>query len=147
LSFDKARFETWKGDMEGILIFVRTSTTLSVVETVCSLQSGLFSASVTAFIIESYKNLKPDSGEATVALLAHISQQLAAASNGSHINAFPSHNSFQPTSSTLRVNTFWFLSLTFSLTCALAATLVEQWARHYLREIENHDLAPRKQGA
>ena len=32
----------------------------------------------------------------------------------------------------LRVNILWFLSLTLSVACALAATLVQQWARKYL---------------
>ena len=32
----------------------------------------------------------------------------------------------------LRVNILWFLSLSLSVTCALAATLVQQWARKYL---------------
>ncbi|KAJ6527106.1 hypothetical protein B0H19DRAFT_1335116, partial [Mycena capillaripes] len=52
--------------MEGMLIFV-----------------GLFSASLTAFVIESYKTLRPDSGDSAVQLLSQISQQLAAATNGS----------------------------------------------------------------
>ncbi|KZP05746.1 hypothetical protein FIBSPDRAFT_765476, partial [Athelia psychrophila] len=45
---DKERMESWKGDMDGILIF-----------------AGLFSAVVTAFIIESYQNLQQDSGDVT----------------------------------------------------------------------------------
>ncbi|KAJ7809992.1 hypothetical protein B0H14DRAFT_3480921 [Mycena olivaceomarginata] len=36
--YDKALVESWKSDMEGLLIF-----------------AGLFSASLTAFLIESYK--------------------------------------------------------------------------------------------
>lgn len=100
------------------------------------IQAGLFSASITAFIIESYKKLQPDSGAMTVTLLTQISQQLAATANSSPINVLPSTNSFQPTSSVLRVNAFWFLSLCFSLTCALAATLVEEWAREYLQAID-----------
>ena len=32
----------------------------------------------------------------------------------------------------LRVNILWFFSLTLSVACALAATLVQQWARKYL---------------
>lgn len=32
----------------------------------------------------------------------------------------------------LQVNIFWFLSLVLSVSCALAATLVQQWARNYL---------------
>jgi Family of unknown function (DUF6535) len=33
----------------------------------------------------------------------------------------------------LIINAFWFLSLAFSLICALAATLVQQWSRTYLQ--------------
>ncbi|KAJ6447897.1 hypothetical protein C8R45DRAFT_1047094 [Mycena sanguinolenta] len=51
--------------------------------------AGLFSASLTAFIIESYKTLVPDSGDATVVLLNQISQQLAATANGSAYHILP----------------------------------------------------------
>ncbi|KAJ6488264.1 hypothetical protein C8R47DRAFT_1276918 [Mycena vitilis] len=44
--------------------------------------AGLFSASLTAFAIESYKTLTLDSGGATVALLDQISKQLAASASG-----------------------------------------------------------------
>lgn len=40
--------------------------------------------------------------------------------------------SFTPTKSAIACNTLWFLSLAFSLACALSATLVEGWARYYL---------------
>jgi Family of unknown function (DUF6535) len=36
------------------------------------------------------------------------------------------------------VNSLWFLSLTISLTCALLATLIQQWARRYLRITPRH---------
>jgi hypothetical protein len=36
----------------------------------------------------------------------------------------------------LIINAFWFLSLAFSLTCTLAATLVQQWSRTYLQGTE-----------
>ncbi|KAJ6622078.1 hypothetical protein B0H10DRAFT_1742879, partial [Mycena sp. CBHHK59/15] len=65
--YDSALIESWKADMEGIPIF-----------------SGLFSASLTAFIVESYKNLSPDSGDMTITLLSQISQQLNAVSTGTH---------------------------------------------------------------
>ncbi|KAI0292621.1 hypothetical protein B0F90DRAFT_243236 [Multifurca ochricompacta] len=114
---DKALAENWKGDTEGILIF-----------------TGLFAATVAAFIIESYKKLSSDSGEATVLLLDQVSQQLFALSNGtSPPPPLYTESSFRPTSSAIRVNILWFLSLTLSLTCALAATLMQQWARRYLQ--------------
>ncbi|KAJ7162863.1 hypothetical protein C8R46DRAFT_999218, partial [Mycena filopes] len=87
--YDKSLVESWKSDMEGMLIF-----------------AGLFSASLTAFIIESYKTLSPDSADSTVQLLAQISQQLAAAANGStfHVpSTQPTH--FSPPTTSLVCNT------------------------------------------
>ncbi|KAH9967794.1 hypothetical protein BJV74DRAFT_799460 [Russula compacta] len=110
---DKA-VETWKDDMEGILIF-----------------AGLYSASLTAFLVESYKKLTPDLNDVnayyaqqSVTLLAQISAQLAA--SGSNV----------------RINIFWFMSLVFSFTAALAATLVQQWVRNYMHVFQryNHPL-------
>ncbi|KAJ7907408.1 hypothetical protein B0H13DRAFT_1477356, partial [Mycena leptocephala] len=113
--YDKSLVESWKNDMEGMPIF-----------------AGLFSASLTAFLIESYKTLTPDSGNSTIQLLAQISQQLAAAANGSHFlipEPRPTH--FTPPTSALACNALWFISLGLSLTCALIATLLEQWTRDF----------------
>jgi len=44
-------------------------------------------------------------------------------------------------STTLRVNAYWFLSLALSLTCALIATLVKQWGRRFLQEVNRHPAA------
>ncbi|KAJ7615198.1 hypothetical protein DFH06DRAFT_124515 [Mycena polygramma] len=117
--YDKALVESWKGDMEGMLIF-----------------SGLFSASLTAFLIESYQTLQPDSGDVMIQLLSQISQQLG--SNSSTASPVSPADPFQPTASSLVCNTFWFISLTLSITCALLATLVEQWAREFLHRTDKH---------
>ncbi|KAH9056367.1 hypothetical protein EDB87DRAFT_1238862 [Lactarius vividus] len=113
---DQEVTESWKGDTDGILVF-----------------TGLFSATVAAFIIESYKTLSPDSGNTTNALLTQISAQLVNISNGTPLAsiAVQSSQSFKPTASAVRVNVFWFLSLVLSLNCALSATLIQQWARRY----------------
>ena len=111
-----------------------------------TLQAGLFSASVTAFIVEGYKSLEQAPGDTTNALLLQISQQLVAMSNGSRTAEFSvlaAQPFFRPTSSALLFNAFWFISLAFSLLCALTATLVQQWARHYLQAIERRP-APHK---
>ncbi|TDL17249.1 hypothetical protein BD410DRAFT_885814 [Rickenella mellea] len=50
----------WRDDMDSLLIF-----------------AALFSASVTAFVIEIYKTLSQDTGEVTISVLLQISQQLA----------------------------------------------------------------------
>ncbi|KAH9071517.1 hypothetical protein EDB83DRAFT_2221031, partial [Lactarius deliciosus] len=125
---DKEITESWKGEAEGILVF-----------------TGLFSATVAAFIIESYKQLSPDSGDTTNALLTQISQQLVNISNGTPLTSVAAQISqpFRPTASAVRVNVLWFLSLVFSLTCALSATLMQQWARRY-QELAQRRGAPHK---
>ncbi|KZP07909.1 hypothetical protein FIBSPDRAFT_680540, partial [Athelia psychrophila] len=127
IPYDKALMESWTEDMNGILIF-----------------AGLFSAVVTTFIIESYGSLMPDPNATTVALLQQISQQLAG--NAAAVqNTTLTPEAFSPTSSALRVNAFWILSLCLALTCALAATLVQQWARYYMQAVQRRP-APHLQG-
>ncbi|KAJ7336942.1 hypothetical protein DFH08DRAFT_705816, partial [Mycena albidolilacea] len=118
--YDKALIESWKRDMEGMLIF-----------------AGLFSGSVVAFLIESYKTLKPDSADTTVLLLTQISNQLAGTANGSNFTIV-SQTHFTPPASSLICNILWFISLGLSLTCALVATLVEQWAREFVHRTDMH---------
>ncbi|KAJ7150756.1 hypothetical protein C8R46DRAFT_1229690 [Mycena filopes] len=113
--YDKGLVESWKADMEGMLIF-----------------AGLFSASLTAFLVESYKTLNPDP---TVRLLTQISQQLAASTNGSTFSVSGAPD-FAPGAAALTCNAFWFISLGFSLSCALIATLLEQWARDFIHRSE-----------
>ncbi|TDL27820.1 hypothetical protein BD410DRAFT_713065, partial [Rickenella mellea] len=110
--YDKDLVHNWRDDMDSLLIF-----------------AALFSASVTAFVIESYNSLVQDPGEVTISVLLQISQQIA---NGTLATAAV-RPSFQPATIDVAINILWFLSLAFSLTCALAAVLVRQWARQYLR--------------
>ncbi|KAJ6600341.1 hypothetical protein DFH09DRAFT_970231 [Mycena vulgaris] len=116
--YDKALVESWRSDMDGMLIF-----------------AGLFSASLTAFIIESYKTLNSDPGNMTVVLLRQISQQLAASANGSSFTV-PATVTFAPPITSLVCNALWFISLGLSLSCALIATLLEQWARDFLHRAD-----------
>ncbi|KAI0060728.1 hypothetical protein BV25DRAFT_1806932, partial [Artomyces pyxidatus] len=112
---DSALIDSWKGDMDGILIF-----------------AGLFSAVVTAFLVESLQLLQLDTGQTSVLLLERISIQLEVR-NGSQIPIPPLPPTGNPPSagSALRVNVLWCLSLLLSLLCALGATLIQQWARSY----------------
>ncbi|KAJ7613591.1 hypothetical protein DFH06DRAFT_1014833, partial [Mycena polygramma] len=116
--YDRALVESWKSDMEGLLIF-----------------AALFSSILTAFIIESYQSLNVDSGDLTVHLLAQISQQIAASANASTF-VIPPPASFSPNTSAIICNALWFTSLGFSLACALIATFVQQWARDFLHKTD-----------
>jgi hypothetical protein len=133
-TYDTALIESWKADMEGMLIFVCRFSfwPCPVSERV---QSGLFSASLTAFLIESYKILQLDSGDLTVAALMQVSQQLAViASDRTFVLQPPLP--FNPTTASLWCNALWLINLSLSLTCALLATLVDQCAREFLHKTE-----------
>ncbi|KAF8809441.1 hypothetical protein BYT27DRAFT_6519587 [Phlegmacium glaucopus] len=122
-SYDRALMETWKEDMDSIIIF-----------------AGLFSAVLTAFLVDASKKLKPDPTDQTnallnqtVVLLAQISQQLRPNGSQTIISPLQPLELFKLKSSDLRVNIFWHMSLGFSITAALGATLVQQWVRDYLQ--------------
>ncbi|KAF5369371.1 hypothetical protein D9758_002694 [Tetrapyrgos nigripes] len=110
--YDGALLEGWKEDMAGMLLF-----------------SALYSASLTAFLIESYKTLQPDPALDTVFLLSHISQQL---SNSTVLSSGPP--SFEAPVSAIVCNVLWFLSLALALTCSLLATFVQQWTRDFIHK-------------
>ncbi|KAF5357365.1 hypothetical protein D9758_005900 [Tetrapyrgos nigripes] len=114
--YDEDLLKGWKEDMDGMLLF-----------------SALYSASLTAFIIESYKTLQDDPAQNTVALLSQISQQLSAVLNGTSV-PMQSSSDFTPPVSALVCNTFWFLSLALALTCSLLATFVQQWTRDFIHK-------------
>ncbi|KZV61789.1 hypothetical protein PENSPDRAFT_559868, partial [Peniophora sp. CONT] len=95
---------------------------------------GLFSAMVAAFVIESYKTLSPDPSSATTLILAQISRQLANADG-----TLPADSQLQdgvsslPDTGGVRVNALWMASLCISVSCALFAVMVQQWARRFQR--------------
>ncbi|KAF5364748.1 hypothetical protein D9758_009306 [Tetrapyrgos nigripes] len=111
--YDEKLLQGWKEDMAGMLLF-----------------SALYSASLTAFIIESYKTLQDDPAQNTVALLKQISQQLASET----ALPFQPLPSFEPDAASVLCNVLWFLALALALTCSLLATFVQQWARDFLHK-------------
>lgn len=124
--------------MDGILIFVSgffSQSPSSLVHEEPFLKSGLFSAIVTAFLIDSYKSLQPDFATVNTNLTAQVAIILARSTNQTEpvLPQLPSQNSYM---AYLIINALWFLSLSFSLACALAATLVQQWSRTYLQGTE-----------
>ena len=99
-------------------------------------QTGLFASTVAQFLSSSYQGLQQNPNVITQSLLAQISQQLPGSPNSTSTAGIPSTNaqaSFKPSASVVFVNSVWFISLVLSLTCALMATLLQQWARRYLQ--------------
>ncbi|KAG6855290.1 hypothetical protein H0H87_005401, partial [Tephrocybe sp. NHM501043] len=111
--------------------------------------AGLFSATITAFIIESYKQLSQDSGDLTASLLQDLlAVQIAAAQAAPNRNVslpvLKSGSNFIPTKSSVAVNILWFLSLACSLGAALCIILVQEWIRDYLQRVQRYSQPHRR---
>jgi hypothetical protein len=121
----------YKEELDTLLVFVRPPNSIltAFVRSILQ-QAGLFSAVLTAFVIESYSSLQPDASQASVQALYYISLQL----HNSSIPALvpPSPSEFVPARSDMWINALWFTSLVIALTSALVAIFVKQWAREYL---------------
>ena len=127
--------KAWKEDAGSIVTFVSHNLLIPEFALMTSSKTGLFSAIVGAFIIEFYKKLSTDSGSQSVALLQQISQQLPNSPNSANSNTSNTTNLLSPTGTPMIwvwVNILWLISLVLSLTCALIATLLQQWARRYI---------------
>ncbi|KAH8105166.1 hypothetical protein BXZ70DRAFT_508320 [Cristinia sonorae] len=114
-SHDSALVSRLNSSMDSILVF-----------------AGLFSAVVTAFIIESYKMLNPDSGDITVFYLTQLTREVMKLSTTTDI---PPPPTAIETPHAVAVNVLWVLSLIASLACALGATLIQTWTSRYLRVV------------
>ena len=82
----------------------------------------------------SIQNIQQSPQDTSNFYLSNIYQTLADP-NGSNTPTSAPHSPppFSPPNHAVWVNALWFLSLIISLTCALLATLLQQWARRYLR--------------
>ncbi|KAI9439336.1 hypothetical protein H4582DRAFT_1766244, partial [Lactarius indigo] len=129
-SHDEARIQTLKDDMDGVLIF-----------------AGLFSAALTSFVTDKIHDLQVDPAQQmvyyqqqNVALLAQISKQVSSIAPQVSIPSTlpPPYPNFSPNSSAVRVNAYWFMSLVFSISAALLATLVQQWVRDYMHVFQRY---------
>ena len=75
-----------------------------------------------------------------VAILSQISQQLSFIAPQLTIPTSPPppFPAFNPSSSNVRVNAFWFMALAFSLSAALLAILVQQWVRDHMHVFQRY---------
>ena len=111
------------------------------------IQAGLFSAALTSFIIDSKQNLTASPADQmvfylqqNVVLLTRISEQIYSINPQASppLTLPPSLSTFKPSASDVRINTFWFMSLVFSLSAALLAILVQQWVRDYMHAFRQY---------
>ncbi|KAI0798464.1 hypothetical protein BC629DRAFT_1285767, partial [Irpex lacteus] len=118
-NFDEEKVKDCKEDIDTLLVF-----------------AGLFSAILTAFLIESYKNLLEDPATQSLLVLRQIASQMSSDSlqAGMLNSTVPSTamEMFQPSAVDVRVNVLWFASLLFSLVTASFGILVKQWLREFM---------------
>ncbi|KAJ7591564.1 hypothetical protein C8J56DRAFT_567361 [Mycena floridula] len=110
--YDDDMVKDWHNDIDTVLIF-----------------AGLFSAVVTAFVIESYQWLSEDPSGKTVRILSQLSGHLGTANI-----SLEEQKPFKVDARTIRINAFWFLSLLLALSAASAGILAKQWLREYRRD-------------
>lgn len=79
-----------------------------------------------------------------VVILGHISNQIASMSPNGDVHLDLPAESFQLSSSAFICNILWYLSLSFSLLCALFATLIQQWTRNYRQAAGKHSTPHRR---
>ena len=110
--------------------------------TLLSFQAGLFSAVLTAFVVPKIQDLKVNPADQsayyqnqTVQILDRISQRFTSVNGQISTDYSPPlpYPTFRPLGSDRLVNIVWLISLVCSLSAALLATLVQQWARAYMR--------------
>ncbi|KAF9029697.1 hypothetical protein BDZ89DRAFT_920180, partial [Hymenopellis radicata] len=99
--------------------------------------AGLFSAVVTAFLIETAAKLEPDYVQLSSSILYEILVVQRAFVNGSAVDLDPVVSSpnavdFSPTHGQLWINGLWYTSLSLSLITALVAVLAKQWLHQYM---------------
>ncbi|KAJ7122072.1 hypothetical protein C8R44DRAFT_162974 [Mycena epipterygia] len=89
--------------------------------------AGLFSAILSAFLIEIRKGLQEDLQNITNTLLIILIEN----QHNMTGPAVPTSTHFEPTSSSRWVNGLWFSSLMFSLMSALGASLAKGWVTQF----------------
>lgn len=118
--WDDVMMGKWNSSMDVLLIF-----------------ATLFSAIVTAFVVETSQKLQPDNSAISASALIEIAGALRSMANNEQISQnittpLASPDSFRPSTSEFIVNLLWFISLCLSITVALLASLVKQWCYSFI---------------
>jgi hypothetical protein len=92
-------------------------------------------------VADSIKDLRPNPQETSALYLGNVIQLLADTnvSRASILSNVVQPPPFHPHRYAVLVNSLWFLSLAISITSALLATLLQQWARRYLKVTHTQD--------
>lgn len=107
------------------------------------MQTGLFSAAVAALLAISVPDIRPNPQDISAIYIQNMFHLLANATTSQSI-VLPTPldpPEFSAPGYAIWVNALWFLSLVMSLTGALLAVLVKQWADSYLRATQERQSA------
>ncbi|KAF8475270.1 hypothetical protein DFH94DRAFT_612823, partial [Russula ochroleuca] len=107
---------------------------------------GLFSAAVAALLAVTVQDLRPNSQDTSAFYLGNIYEVLTDpnATRPSIPSPVAKPPPFSPPRYAVWVNSLWFLSLVMSVSCALWATSLHQWARRYIRVTQPARCSPEK---
>ncbi|TFK29136.1 hypothetical protein FA15DRAFT_632643, partial [Coprinopsis marcescibilis] len=119
---DAATCDAWKDEIEKLLVL-----------------AGLACAVVTPFAIESYRELKEDPQEASVKLLSQLVRIARAAANDTSNEEVDVYlgSPLLLAGSSVRINIFWFLSITLNIATVFVGTICLQWIREYTNRDDN----------
>ncbi|KAJ7182401.1 hypothetical protein C8R43DRAFT_865677, partial [Mycena crocata] len=126
-AFDKRLAKLFDSDLDPLLIF-----------------AGLFSAILSAFLIEIRKDLQQDLQTVTNDLLVTLIQSQHSVTTPQ----LPQSGTFVPTLSSRWVNGLWFISLMFSLVSALGASVAKGWVTQFSSTVSGsswHDASLHRQ--
>ncbi|KAJ7119422.1 hypothetical protein C8R44DRAFT_175031 [Mycena epipterygia] len=100
------KVDQWCSGLDALLVFL-----------------GLFSAIVTAFLVDSLTGLQQDEAARTNELLANLTEIIIQLSTGANVSALKvvSPAPFQPDAVDVRLNSYWSISLILSLSIAALA--------------------------
>ncbi|CAA7262540.1 unnamed protein product [Cyclocybe aegerita] len=110
---DIAQCKAWNDEVANLLIF-----------------AALFSAIVTAFLVEAYKMLEPDQSELAVALLIRLVMRFDNSTDLTLPSPLPDLP-FTAEAPSVRIGIYWTLSLILSLGSSLIGIVCLQWLREH----------------
>ncbi|KAF8259763.1 hypothetical protein EI94DRAFT_969495 [Lactarius quietus] len=93
--------------------------------------TGLFYSVLASLISVSIQEIQQNPQDMSNFYLSNIYQVIADPNRSTSVPTSPPP--FSPPSHAIWVNGLWFMSLVISITCAVLATLLQQWARRYLK--------------
>ncbi|KAJ4463604.1 hypothetical protein C8R41DRAFT_906857, partial [Lentinula lateritia] len=99
--------------------------------------AGLFSAVVSTLLVQATQNLQVNYTEVTASLMFELVQIQRAVAVGTSVTAVPTSllnptTKVKPDNLNVWTNGLWGISLSLSLSVALATVLVKQWLHRYL---------------